>query len=114
MELKRPFCISGRLLPAVKIDDGWLSFDPKTCVFYLDTPEFEYEIDDFRPSCGESIQSCVEDMLSFFAAAIDNYRYYKGDEADPLLPKHVTKWLLERECIISDVEYDINSEDLIT
>jgi hypothetical protein len=73
--LYKPFQISARLLPTLKIGNGWLSYDRKTYVFYLDTPEFEYEIHDFRPGCSHGVQDCFEDMMAFFQSAIEEYTY---------------------------------------
>jgi hypothetical protein len=114
MQLQDPFLISARLLPALKIGDGWLSFDPKICVFYLDTPEFEYEITDFRPGCGHSVQDCFQDILGFFESAIDESRYTDISDCDRLFPEHVTKWLVSNEYEVSDARCSIEEEDLIT
>jgi hypothetical protein len=114
MQLRYPFLISARLLPALKIGDGWLSFDPKTYVFYLDTPKFEYKVDDFRPGCGHGVQGCFNDILSFFESAVDEDRYPDIDDCDRLFPDRVTRWLVANEYEISDTRCSIDEEDLIT
>lgn len=112
MQLKYPFLISARLLPALKIGDGWLSFNPKTCVFYIDTPEFEYEIKDFSPGCMHTVQDCFQDILGFFGSAIETAKYYEDTER--LFPEHVTKWLVTYEYDICDMDCALDEKDLIT
>ena len=74
MILKEPLRISARLLPAVKIGDSWLSFNPDTEVFHLDTPDF------YKASCGLKARTTVpmlrqfQGMLSFMAAAAEAQR----------------------------------------
>jgi hypothetical protein len=115
--LYEPFQISARLLPTLKIGNGWLSYDRKTYVFYLDTPEFEYEIHDFRPGCSHGVQDCFEDMMAFFQSAIEEYTYNlrEGTEEtdEPLFPDHVTKWLVENENAIFDIDYGLWTVPLI-
>jgi len=113
MILKAPFLISVRLLPALKIADGWLSFDPDTHLFYLDTPEFDYLIEDFRPGAGSTVQSCFEDILSFFEYAVDEYKYGERSE-ESMFPLRVTEWLVSHEYDISDTGCSIEEEGLIT
>lgn len=112
MKLQHPFCISARLLPALKIGDGWLSFDPKTHIFYLDTPEFKYEIKDYRPGCSHGIQDCFSGILIFFESAIQSANFY--EKTDVLFPEHVTKWLVANEYDICDMDCALDEEDLIT
>ncbi len=117
MILYEPFQISARLLPALKIGDGWLSYDKETYVFYLDTPEFEYEVNDFRPGCCHSVQNCFEDMMYSFEVAVKEYIYTSKEGVsttyDPLFPDHVTKWLVANEDDICYMSYLLNREDLI-
>ncbi len=117
MILKEPFRISARLLPALKIGEGWLSYDKETYVFYLDTPEFEYVDNDFRPGCCHRVQDCFEDMMYFFEAAIEEYTYNLREGVQPaygsLFPEHVTKWLVANECDICNIGSFLYEKDLI-
>ncbi len=117
MILYEPFQISSRLLPALRIGESWLAYDKETYVFYLDTPEFEYEIHDFRPGCFHDVQECFKDMMCFFETAIERYTYNLREgtkETDePLFPEHVTKWLVANEYVICDMDCTLDEEDLI-
>lgn len=100
MKLQAPFAISARLLPAIKIGDAWLSFDPQTVEFYLDRPGHpDYTIDDFRPGYSHNIQMCFADILSFMGAAGDSrgYREWSGQpgENEDLFPPEIVDWIVE-------------------
>ncbi len=117
MILYEPFQISARLLPTLKIGNGWLSYDRKTYVFYLDTPEFEYKIHNFRPGCSHGVQDCFKDMMCFFESAIEEYTYNLREGTKktnkPLFPEHVTKWLVANDDAICDMDCALDEEDLI-
>lgn len=101
MILHPPFIISARLLPGLALGDGFLSADGAT--FYLDTPEFEYIIDDFRPGASQNVQGWFASVISFMCAAVESrqYRLRQGKEFNPdaadsnetLFPPHVVDWI---------------------
>lgn len=113
MTLHPPFAISARLLPALQIGKAWLSWEGP--LFFLDTPEFEYVIDDFRPGPGYSTQQCFEDILCFMAAAAESraYRMRTGEEGENenLFPTYVVDWIMseisEIECLQCDLEQEL-------
>lgn len=109
--LHDPFKISARLLPGLKIGDGWLSLE---CLwdarvrFHLDTPEFEYTGDTLR--CGalgwESHVEVFETMLSFMEAGAEATRYPGSDNAD-MFPSHVMQWLGDNASDVSEARTSI-------
>lgn len=119
MRLKQPFMISGRLLPALPIGEGTLSYDYETFVFYLDTPEFEYVIDKYKPGLGakNNVQRAFEDVLDFISIAIDEAcrSHSEGEEPEyDLFPKHVVDWFTLNEAEIGELIFLINDEELIS
>lgn len=118
MKLSPPFCISARLLPALKIGDSWLSFDMDTVTFHLDTPDWEETIVDFRPAPGSNVQGCFEAVLSFMDAAaeaqrsLDQGRFTdNGDLFDPVL----MRWCQENADEIGQLRFELEEvKGLIT
>lgn len=107
MILNPPFIISGRLLPALKINDSVLSYDQNTTLFYLDTPEMSVTIDDFTPGYSMGVQGCFESLLSFMS--------YAADESDSdLFEPEVLCWCQQNEEEINCVNYELRDNlDLI-
>ena len=107
MILNPPFMISGRLLPALEINDSVLSYDQNTTLFYLDTPEMCVTIDDFTPGYSMGVQGCFESLLSFMS--------YAADESDSdLFEPEVLRWCQQNEEEINWVEYELRDNlDLI-
>jgi hypothetical protein len=105
--LNLPFMISGRLLPALKINDSYLSYDPSSTLFYLDTPEMCVTIDDFTPGYSMGVQGCFESLLSFMG--------YAADESDSdLFEPEVLRWCQQNEEEINYVNYELQDNlDLI-
>jgi hypothetical protein len=66
--------------PSFTNPENMVGCDRKTYVFYLDTPEFEYEIHDFRPGCSHGVQDCFEDMMAFFQIEEYTYNLREGTE----------------------------------
>lgn len=123
MILHPPFIITGRLLPGLKIGDGFLSADG--AIFYLDTPGFEYEINDFHPGAARNLQDWFPSMLAFMEDAADSrhYRESQGAEFDEdncdscenLFPPHVVDWIVANEDDIGCYRMDLDdtAEELI-
>lgn len=110
MILLPPFCISARLLTALQIGDSWLSFDPVTVTFYLDTPDWDEVIVDFRPGARGSVQDCFEGILAFMDAAaeaqnsVDRGRF--SDNADIFEP-HIMLWCQENDDEIGQLRWEL-------
>lgn len=92
MTLKHPFCISSRLLPAIKVGDDYISIEfsklpgrngKARFKYYIDTPEFEYEADDLHTHRGD-LQDGMGNLLVFLVAAAAEPGY--------LFPEHVGEW----------------------
>ena len=115
MILKPPFIIGARLLPALKINDSYLSMGAEcgVVVFYLDTPDQEFEIHGFRPGASARIQQCFESVLSFMLAAseaqdaVDNGRF--SDNADIFEPP-VMRWCQENASEIGGLLFELEEE----
>ena len=116
MILKPPFTIGARLLPALKIGDSYLSVDTEygSVVFYLDTPDQEFEIHGFRPGLGMSVQGCFESLLSFMLSAaeaqdsVDVGRF--SDNADIFEPT-VMRWCQENATEIGGIWFALNMKE---
>lgn len=110
MILHDPFKISARLLPALLINQSWLSWDGSN--FFIDTPIFEHVIDDLHPGPYADTQECFRAILSFMLAAGESrkYRERTGEpgENEDLFPAHIVDWITdnydELECLSSDIE----------
>lgn len=137
MKLLPPFIITARLLPGLKIGDGFLSLagvtkgEVENCLgarlragFILDLPDsVTFENDELQTGCGGgTIESMFESFLSFLGAAAESYRYNdcdweKIDEDDnaSLFPRHVVEWAYQNSDEISMLECEIQEgENLIT
>jgi len=121
MQLHQPFIIGARLLPALQIGDGFLSYDKGK--FILDGPFGEHVITDFRPGAGAGLESQFSAVLSFLSAAADSYRY-RGldwpkvgeDDNATLFPQAVVEWAYQNVDDIDCLSLDISesSTPLIT
>lgn len=113
MILKPPFLISARLLPALKINDSFLSWDGAN--FYLDTPDGEHIIDDFHPGASAGTQECFRAILSFMTAANEAYQYQlkhgtPSDNANLFTPA-VTNWIVDNHNAIDMRSSEIEDRD---
>ena len=109
MILTEPFRISARLLPALKINDTWLSWDDGE--FVLDFHDgTEYVIDDFHGGIG-GLQDYFEAILSFMSAAAESRQYRertgRHGENEDLFPPHIVDWIVDNldeiECLQCDL-----------
>lgn len=100
MILHPPFAISARLLPAICIDDAWLSFDPDKCEFYLDRGDFSHTIIGYRPGAAHDIQACFADILSFMSSAGESLMWGEKDREDVFADPDSNANLFEREVSI--------------
>lgn len=117
--LKPPFFISSRLLVGLKVADATISYDVPTSIFYIDTPEFEHAVLDFRPGIGGPVEA-FRAILSFLSAAGESYRWSENQGTDPyddpdsnvhLFPRQVTSWAADNRDEISCTESDLEDAD---
>lgn len=94
MTLHPPFCISSRLLPAIKVGDVYISIDYAKrpgqdgrvrFKYYIDAPTWEHEDDDLQAPRG--------DLQDGMAALLD-FLFYDGGTPhhDETFPKHIGEW----------------------
>lgn len=108
--MNNPIQTSPRLLPGVKIGDSWLSFEPDTQVFRLDTPDGDHEITGFRAGAACGVLSVFEAILSFMLAAaeaqnaVDAGRF--SDNAD-IFSLDIMRWCQENATEIGCVQYEL-------
>ena len=118
MILHEPFKISARLLPAIKINDTWVSWDHGEFVFDF-ADGTEYAIDDFRPGALCNLQDCFEAILSFMGAAAESRQYRertgRDGENEDLFPPHIIDWIVTNLDEIEGLQCDLNErQGLIT
>ena len=110
MILHEPFKISARLLPALKINDTWMSLDDGE--FILDFPDgTEYVINDFHGGRG-GLQDYFEAILSFMGAAAESRQYrertgMEGENED-LFPPHIVDWIVDNVDEIGCLQFDLS------
>lgn len=124
MELKKPFFISARLMPALNIAGATLSLDSESrnaegrtqykC--FIDLPDgSEHEITGLRSGCqGGSVQEGFQSLLSFLSAAGESFNRngIEGENSD-LFPQPVTQWASENMNGLDYMEFDIAETNLI-
>jgi hypothetical protein len=118
MKLTPPFVISPRLLPAIRIGDGWLSLDSGG-VFRLDAPGIEHTVTDYRPAPGSDMRRMFDDMLSFLGAAAESYRHRvfvrrlsepMDDSNESLFPSEVVEWAYQNDSEIQCAQMDLEND----
>ena len=124
MILNSPLKISARLLPALKLADAWLSFDPSTCLFYLDVAETEgrpttkeHTITGFRPpACRyqneeEFVRESFDAILSFMSACAEGIGYElrtgRKSENGDLFEADVAAWCYENRDAIDEASWEL-------
>jgi hypothetical protein len=115
IELKEPFFISSRLLPAVKVGDATISIEyagnePDGRVRYRYFIDFadgtEHVGEDLRSGVrGGSLREGMESLLSFLEACSESRRHgldEPGENAD-LFPDNVGEWACQNDGEIASV-----------
>jgi len=96
MEIHPPMIITARLLPGIRIEDGFISLEPTknrgefgkpVWKWYADIPAGEFEGDELS-GWGDH-RGMMGDMLAFLSAAAESYP--AGENAD-LFPAPVVEW----------------------
>ncbi len=125
MILHKPFEISSRLLPALKIGDVTISIDNAGITsdgrtqwrYYLDGAGLNYSCDDLKSGVGgESVQQAFESLLSFLGACAESTAYARrsgsaGENAD-LFPPNVAEWADQNSDEISMMQCEIEEAGL--
>ena len=86
MKLHSPFLIGSRLMPALRIGDGWLTLTGYAR-FVINLPDgSEHPITDYKPglSASRNLQLQFADMLCFLAACAESRRYARAHHKDPM------------------------------
>ena len=130
MQLRDPFKISSRLMPALQIGDAWISLDLSgrttssgrdiyKC--YIDLPDgSEHEITDLRSGCqGGSVLEGFQALLSFLGAAAESRRYRESTgregENEDLFPPAIVDWASAHDDEISMLSVELEEgSDLIS
>jgi hypothetical protein len=131
MILREPFCISARLLPALRVEGAWIQLEPdgwskdRRQVFRwtIDLPGVKGSDDggfsaaDLRSGVGggASLQQMFATLLGFLSACGESVRYAdrtgrEGENAD-LFPRQVARWAAQHadelamlECVLEEEE----------
>jgi hypothetical protein len=72
MKLSKPFLISSRLMPAVKVGGVTISYDRETANFILDHSTWSEVIDEYKPGASHNLQQMFSDILFFLLNAVDS------------------------------------------
>jgi hypothetical protein len=119
LTLHEPFQITPRLMPGLKVGDGWVSleFDRATPEgraqfrWCIDIPAGEFSEADIRSGVGGcTYQQMFGSLLSFLGAAADAYRYEMGgrkSENADLFPPEVNEWAYQHDDEISTLREEI-------
>jgi len=118
IEIQPPMIITPRLLPGVKIEDGFISIEKTEKTegrgkpiwrWFVDIPEGEFTRDDLA-GC-EGHRGMMESMLAFLEAAAESYP--DGENAD-LFPIPVVEWAQHNSDEICMIRTEIESGPMIT
>lgn len=128
MKLNKPFEISARLMPAVKVAGATISLecgrtnsDGRTIYkAFIDLPNGkEFAVNDLKSGCqGGSLQEGMENLLSFLGAAAESYAYrmrtgYCGENED-LFESAIIEWAYQNQDEIYCLELELQEhKDLI-
>jgi len=129
MILHSPFCISARLLPAVRVGTAFVSIEfskrpgregRARYQYHIDAPDFTYTGDDLQSGCqGGSLQEGMESLLSFLGAAAESYSYRqrtgRAGENEDSFPANVVEWAYQNSDELSSLGYELQeTKNLIT
>ena len=124
MILHSPLIITSRLMPGLKIGDGFISLgysarsrdNRMVYQVWIDLPDSEHEVTDLRSGCGGGgIQDGLANLLGFLGAAAESRQYRErngGTEIDPngnegIFSPAVVDWASENSDDISDIAYEL-------
>ncbi len=118
MQLKPPFAISSRLLPALKIGDAWISLEAIGCRdnrlvyrWYIDLPNGEEFSEADLSSPRDDLQEMFATLLDFLSACAEGIAYQtrtgRESENSDLFPAAVGQWATENSDEISILACEI-------
>ena len=121
MKINPPFIITPRLLPGLKIGDGFISleYDGESggrtrYRHHIDIKAGEFSDNDLKSGVGGGdLQEGFRSLLSFLGAAIESYRYRKcvytnnPDDNMTLFPKEVVEWAYQHSDTLQMLELEI-------
>lgn len=122
MRLNPPFIITARLLPGLKIGDGFVSLEydgdaggRQRYRYHFDIPAGSFSNNDLKSGArGGDLQAGFEFLLSFLSAAVESYRYRKltwTDDPDDnmhLFTREVVEWAYRYSDEIQMLELEIS------
>jgi hypothetical protein len=122
MIVRKPLCITPRLMPGLEIGGGWVSIayahrsgrEGRTRYRYaIELPDAtEHEGDDLQSGCrGGNLQEGLESLLSFLMTCAESYAYRlrtgrAGDNID-LFPEAVAEWAYEHSDELSTLAHEM-------
>ena len=120
MILHSPLIITSRLMPGLKIGDGFISLgysarsrdNRMVYQVWIDLPDSEHEVTDLRSGCGGGgIQDGLANLLGFLGAAAESRQYRertgREGENESLFPPAVVDWASENSDDISAFAFDL-------
>jgi hypothetical protein len=127
MTLRSPFLISPRLLPGLKIGNGWIQLeyakrdgrDGRTRYQWtIDIPSGEFTGDDLQSGCqGGGLLEGFRSLISFLIAGGESQACYErtGRESDnaDLFPGPVVQWCAQYSEELAIVSFNIEEAGLI-
>jgi hypothetical protein len=126
MKLSPPFIITARLLPGLKVGDGFISITHDKWLFgrqvyqvYFDLPNgVEVYLNDLKSGVGGGdLQAGFESLLSFLLAAVESYRYHKltwtdnPDDNMHLFPRPVVEWAYQNDSELQMLQLEIEEAE---
>lgn len=125
MKLHSPFIITARLLPGLRVGDGFISLEydgeaggRTRFRYHFDIPAGSFSDNELKSGVGGGdLQSGFESLLSFLSAAVESYRYRKlqwTDDPDDnmhLFPREVVEWAYKYSDEIQMLELEIEETD---
>lgn len=121
MKLNPPFIITARLLPGLKVGDGFISLEydgesggRQRYRYHIDIPAGQFSDNELKSGVGGGdLQSGFESLLCFLTAAVESYRYRKLEWTDNpddnmhLFPKEVVEWAYQHDMEIQMLALEI-------
>lgn len=103
MELHHPVIITPRLMPGLRIGDGFISIEfahtsghRQHYRYFIDIGETEYSEHDISTGCQHGLQQALGSLCSFLSACAEGRQYTTrtGCESEngDLFPEHIGEW----------------------
>lgn len=111
--MKAPFCISARLMPALKIGGAWLSLSAYPLAFHLDLPNGDtFDIAEYHPgTAAVTLRTMFTDMLNFMSAAGESRQYRlrtgRNGENEELFEPKMVDWIADNMDEISSLAAEL-------